>query len=130
MPMWRQARAMTARNPGCWVAPRMAWAARRAAGCLVYGNGGQSSKKGKYGVLGGIIGAGIGGIVFNPIAMVTHGGAVSRAVGFALVGGATGVGLGLGASGLTDRWRYVRARPTVRSQLLLLRRRTDIRRWL
>src|SRR5258708_33298618 len=111
MPMWRQARAMTARNPGCWVAPRMAWAARRAAGCLVYGNGGQSSKKGKYGVLGGIVGAGIGGIVFNPIAMVTHGGAVSRAVGFALVGVATCVGMGLVESALKDRWLFVSAGP-------------------
>jgi hypothetical protein len=54
------------------------------AGGIVYGIAGMSTKKMLYGMLGGAIGAGLGGIVFNPIAILTHGGAASRAVGFGL----------------------------------------------
>lgn len=118
--------ATTERNPALWLARGIAWMVFGAAGGLVYGIVGQSSKKGKYGVLGGIIGAGIGGIVFNPIAMATHGGAVSRAVGFALVGVATGMGMGLVESALKDRWLYVTAGPLAGKQFILYKNRTAI----
>jgi MFS family permease len=113
-------------NPALWIARGIAWMVFGAAGGLVYGIVGQSSKKGTYGVLGGIIGAGMGGIVFNPIAMMTHGGAVSRAVGFALVGVATGVGMGLVESALKDRWLYVTAGPLAGKQFILYKNRTAI----
>jgi len=116
--------ATTEGNPALWIARGIAWMVFGAAGGLVYGIVGQSSKKGKYGVLGGIIGAGIGGIVFNPIAMATHGGAVSRAVGFALVGVATGVGMGLVESALKDRWLYVTTGPLAGKQFILYKNRT------
>ena len=118
--------ATTERNPALWIARGIAWMVFGAAGGLVYGIVGQSSKKGKYGVLGGIIGAGIGGTVFDPIAMATHGGAVSRAVGFALVGVATGVGMGLVESALKDRWLYVTAGPLAGKQFILYKNRTAI----
>jgi hypothetical protein len=121
-----EAGAETQRNPAFWIARGIAWMVFGAAGGLVYGIVGQSAKKGKYGVLGGIIGAGVGGVVFDPIAMLTHGGAVSRAVGFALVGVATGVGMGLVESALKDRWLYVTAGPLAGKQFILYKNRTAI----
>src|SRR6267142_3855428 len=85
-----------------------------------------STKKMLYGMLGGAIGAGLGGIVFNPIAILTHGGAASRAVGFGLVGLATGVAVGLVESALKDRWLYVTAGPLAGKQFILYKPRTLI----
>jgi hypothetical protein len=97
-----------------------------AAGGLVYGIVGQSSKKGTYGVLGGMIGAGLGGVLFDPIALLTHGAAPSRAVGFGLVGLATGIGMGLVESALKDRWLYVTAGPLAGKQFILYKARTTM----
>jgi hypothetical protein len=85
-----------------------------------------SSKKMLYGILGGVIGAGLGGILFNPIAMLTHGVAASRAVGFGLFGLATGVAVGLVESALKDRWLYVTAGPLAGKQFILYKPRTVI----
>jgi hypothetical protein len=118
--------AYTNRNPAVWLARGMAWMVFGAAGGVVYGIVGQSSKKGKYGVLGGALGAGLGGLVFDPIAMATHVGSVSRAVGFALFGLATGVGMGLVESALKDRWLYVVSGPLAGKQFILYKSQTTI----
>jgi len=114
------------RNPALWIARGLAWMVFGAAGGLIYGIIGQSSKKGTYGVIGGVIGAGLGGFLFDPIALFTHGGAPSRAVGFALVGVATGVGMGLVESALKDRWFYVTAGPLAGKQFILYKPQTTI----
>src|SRR5258708_697771 len=88
-----EAGAQTHKNPAVWIARGIAWMVFGAAGGVVYGIVGQSTKKGTYGVLGGALGAGLGGGVFDAISMATHVGSVSRAVGFALFGLATGVGI-------------------------------------
>ena len=121
-----EAGAQTARNPAVWIVRGIAWMVFGAAGGVVYGIVGQSTKKGTYGVLGGAIGAGLGGFVFDPIAMATHVGSVSRAVGFALVGLATGVGMGLVESALKDRWLYVVAGPLAGKQFILYKSETSI----
>jgi Inner membrane component of T3SS, cytoplasmic domain len=121
-----EAGALTHRNPAVWIARGIAWMVFGAAGGVVYGIVGQSTKKGTYGALGGAIGAGLGGVVFDPIAMATHGGTVSRAVGFALVGLATGVGMGLVESALKDRWLYVVAGPLAGKQFILYKSETTI----
>jgi hypothetical protein len=118
--------AQTARNPAVWIARGIAWMAFGAAGGVVYGIVGMSAKKTLYGVLGGVIGAGLGGILFDPIALLTHGGAASRAVGFALVGLATGVAVGLVESALKDRWLYVTAGPLAGKQFILYKPRTIV----
>jgi hypothetical protein len=118
--------AHSERNPALWISRGLAWAAFGAAGGLVYGIIGQSAKKGKYGVIGGMIGAGLGGTIFDPIALLTHGGGPSRAVGFALVGLATGVGMGLVESALKDRWLYVTAGPLAGKQFILYKPRTTV----
>jgi Inner membrane component of T3SS, cytoplasmic domain len=114
----------TVRNPAVWIARGIAWMAFGAAGGVVYGIVGTSAKKTLYGVLGGVIGAGLGGILFDPIALLTHGGAASRAVGFGLVGLATGVAVGLVESALKDRWLYVTAGPLAGKQFILYKPRT------
>lgn len=118
--------AQSFRNPAVWVARGIAWMVFGAAGGLVYGIIGQSAKKGYYGVIGGVIGAGLGGMLFDPTAMLTKGGAPSRAVGFALVGVATGVGMGLVESALKDRWFYVMAGPLAGKQFILYKSLTTI----
>jgi hypothetical protein len=109
-----------------WIARGLAWAVFGAAGGSVYGLVGQSAKKAKYGIIGGMIGAGIGGMIFDPISMLTKGAAPSRAVGFALVGLATGVAMGLVESALKDRWLYVTAGPLAGKQFILYKAQTTI----
>jgi hypothetical protein len=116
----------TPRNPAFWIVRGLAWTVFGAAGGVVYGIVGQSSKKALYGALGGVIGAGVGGMIFDPIALLTHGGAASRAVGFALLGMATGIAIGLVESALKDRWLYVTAGPLAGKQFILYKARTVI----
>ncbi|HEY5329966.1 MAG TPA: FHA domain-containing protein [Acidobacteriaceae bacterium] len=113
-------------NPSVWFARGFAWMVLGAAGGVVYGIIGQSMKKTGYGVLGGAIGAGIGGLVFDPISFATHGGATSRAIGFCLLGMATGVAMGLVESALKDRWLYVTAGPLAGKQFILYKPRTTM----
>ena len=121
-----EAGVQTYRNPAAWVVRGVAWMVFGAAGGVVYGIVGQSTKKGTYGVLGGAIGAGLGGVVFDPISMATHVGSVSRAVGFGLLGMAAGVGMGLVESALKDRWLYVVAGPLAGKQFILYKSETSI----
>ena len=121
-----EAGAQSARNPALWIARGIAWMVFGAAGGVIYGIVGQSMKKGTYGVLGGALGAGLGGVLFDPIALATNRGSVSRAVGFALVGLATGVGMGLVESALKDRWLYVVAGPLAGKQFILYKSETSI----
>jgi hypothetical protein len=121
-----EAGAQGYRNPAVWLGRGIAWMVFGAAGGVVYGIVGQSGKKGKYGVLGGMLGAGLGGFVFDPISMATHVGSVSRAVGFGLLGLATGVGMGLVESALKDRWLYVVSGPLAGKQFILYKDETTI----
>lgn len=114
------------RNPAWWLVRGIAWMVFGVAGGVVYGIVGQSSKKAKYGILGGILGAGLGGMIFDPISFLTNGGAVSRIVGFLLVGMATGIAMGLVESALKDRWLYVTAGPLAGKQFILYKSNTVI----
>jgi hypothetical protein len=114
-----QAGAASERNPALWIARAIGWMVFGVAGGAVYGLVGWSGKKAGYGILGGIIGAGLGGLLFDPISLATHGGALSRAVGFGLTGMATGVGIGVVESALKDRWLYVTSGPLAGKQFIL-----------
>jgi len=122
----REAGVQSQRNPALWIARAVAWAVFGAAGGVVYGILGQSMKKTGYGALGGAVGALLGGLLFDPIALATHGGAVSRGVGFGLLGMATGVAMGLVESALKDRWLYVTAGPLAGKQFILYKPRTTM----
>jgi len=116
----------TYHNPAFWVVRGLAWMVFGAAGGVIYGIVGQSSRKTGYGALGGSIGAAIGGLIFDPISMATHGGAASRAIGFSLLGMATGIAIGLVESAMKDRWLYVSAGPLAGKQFILYKPRTVI----
>lgn len=118
--------AQTFHNPAVWLARGFAWAVFGAAGGIVYGIVGRSMKKTAFGVLGGAIGAVLGGTIFDPISFATHGGAPSRAIGFGLLGLATGVGMGLVENALKDRWLYVTAGPLAGKQFILYKPQTTI----
>jgi hypothetical protein len=116
----------TNHNPAVWIARGLGWAVFGAAAGTVYGIVGQSWKKAKYGIIGGLIGAGVGGMIFDPIAIATKGGSVSRGVGFVLVGIATGVAMGLVESALKDRWLYVTSGPLAGKQFILYKAQTSM----
>ncbi|HEY1215044.1 MAG TPA: FHA domain-containing protein [Bryobacteraceae bacterium] len=116
----------THHNPVIWIVRAIAWAALGAAGGVIYGIIDRSGKKIGYGALGGAIGAAIGGLIFDPISFATKGGAPSRVVGFALLGLATGVAMGLVESALKDRWLYVTSGPLAGKQFILYKPQTVI----
>jgi hypothetical protein len=118
----------TNHSPAFWIARSIAWTIFGAAGGLVYGIVGQSFKKGKFGVLGGLLGAFIGGFLFDPISIGTGGAsaALSRAVGFGIFGLATGAMMGVVESALKDRWFYVTAGPLAGKQFILYKSQTTI----
>ncbi len=115
-------------SPAFWIARAMAWTVFGAAGGLVYGIVGQSFKKGKFGVLGGVLGACVGGLLFDPISIGagTASAALSRAVGFGIFGLATGAMMGVVESALKDRWFYVTAGPLAGKQFILYKPQTVI----
>ena len=121
-----QAGVQSFRNPAAWITRGLAWAVFGAAGGVVYGIIGRSGRKMGYGALGGAIGAAIGGLGFDPISFATHGGAVSRAVGFGLLGIATGIAMGLVENALKDRWLYVTAGPLAGKQFILYKPQTNM----
>jgi hypothetical protein len=116
----------TAKNPAFWIVRGLAWAVFGVAGGLVYGLVDRSGTKIKYGIFGGLIGAALGGMVFDPISFATKTGGVSRAVGFALLGLATGVAIGIVESALKDRWLYVASGPLAGKQFILYKPITTI----
>ena len=109
-----------------WSGLRAGWRGQSSVwpGGAVYGIIGRSSRKTAYGVIGGAIGAAIGGVIFDPISFATKNGAVSRAVGFGLLGMATGIAMGLVESALKDRWLYVTAGPLSGKQFILYKPET------
>ncbi|MBI1787944.1 MAG: FHA domain-containing protein [Acidobacteria bacterium] len=113
-------------SPGLWITRGIAWMGFGVAGGVVYGIVGQSGKKCLYGIAGGVLGAGLGGLVFDPISLATGGAGASRAVGMALFGAATGISMGLVESALKDRWVYVSAGPLAGKQFILYKPLTTI----
>lgn len=116
----------TNRNPAFWIVRGLAWAVFGAAGGIVYGLVDRSGRKTKYGVLGGLIGAALGGMVFDPISFATNTGSVSRGVGLGLLGLATGAAIGIVESALKDRWLYVASGPLAGKQFILYKPVTTI----
>lgn len=116
----------TYRNPAFWVVRGVAWMVFGVAGGVIYGAMDRSGKKIRYGILGGIIGAGLGGMLFDPISMATKIGGPSRGIGFALFGLATGLAMGIVESALKDRWLYVAGGPLAGKQFILYKPMTQV----
>ncbi len=116
----------TYRNPAWWIVRAVAWASFGVASGLIYGLVGKSGKKAKYGVIGGAVGAFVGGLAFDPIALLVDGGAYSRAFGLGLLGLAAGAAMGFVESALKDRWLYVSGGPLAGKQFILYKSTTVI----
>lgn len=116
----------TAKNPAFWIVRGLAWAVFGVAGGIVYGVVDRSGAKIKYGIFGGLLGAALGGMIFDPISFATKTGGVSRGVGFGLLGLATGVAIGIVESALKDRWLYVASGPLAGKQFILYKPMTTI----
>ena len=56
----------TVKNPAFWIVRGLAWAVFGVAGGIIYGLVDRSMTKTKYGIFGGLIGAALGGMVFDP----------------------------------------------------------------
>ncbi|MDZ7639612.1 MAG: hypothetical protein U5J83_15375 [Bryobacterales bacterium] len=119
---------LTPESPAWWACRALAWVLFGASAGLVYGVVGMNGKKLLYGLLGGMLGAGIGGALFDPIAMAVDSGGLSRGIGFGLFGLATGVAIGLVESALKDRWLYVSAGPLAGKQFILYKPLTTMGR--
>jgi hypothetical protein len=78
------------------------------------------------GILGGVIGGFLGGLLFDPIAMISGGGEVSRAVGFGFMGLTTGLGIGLVEQLSKDAWLYMEEGPLVGKQFVLYKDPTKV----
>lgn len=118
--------ARSPKEPSLWVARGIAWAVFGIVGGIVYGVVDRSGKKCIYGILGGVIGAGLGGVLFDPIALATNGGAASRAIGMMILGAGTGIAIGLVESALKDRWLYVSGGPLAGKQFILYKQQTQV----
>src|SRR5260370_17021433 len=59
------------KNPAFWVTRSLAWMVFASAAGVVYGLVDRSLQKGRYGVLGAVIGGGIGGLFFSLLFMLT-----------------------------------------------------------
>jgi hypothetical protein len=113
-------------NPLIWFVRAIAWMIFGVTGGIVYGIAGQSGKKCLYGILGGVIGAGIGGLLFDPISLLTGGGGPSRCIGMMIFGASTGVAIGFVESALKDRWLYVSGGPLAGKQFILYKPVTQL----
>ncbi|MDA0578239.1 MAG: FHA domain-containing protein [Verrucomicrobia bacterium] len=106
-------------NPLFWLVRALAWAVFGMAGGLIFGIVSKSGKKTSYGMLGGVIGAAIGGILFDPISLMAGGAEASRVIGMSILGASTGIAIGLVESALKDRWLYVSGGPLAGKQFVL-----------
>ena len=114
------------KHPLFWLCRGLAWAVFGIVGGLIFGIVSKSGKKCIYGMLGGAIGAGIGGLLFDPISSMTGGAEASRAIGMSIVGAGTGIAMGLVESALKERWLYIAAGPLAGKQFILYRDHTTI----
>jgi hypothetical protein len=117
---------VTVENPLLWISRSIAWAAFGMAGGLIYGIVSKSGRKISYGMLGGALGAAVGGLCFDPICLLAGGAEASRAVGMSILGASTGIAIGLVESALKDRWLYVASGPLAGKQFILYHAQTTI----
>jgi hypothetical protein len=118
--------AKAAQNPAIWFVRAIAWMVFGVTGGIVYGIAGRSGKKCLYGMLGGMLGAGIGGLFFDPISLLTGGAGPSRCIGMMIFGASTGVAIGLVESALKNRWLYVSGGPLAGKQFILYKPLTQL----
>jgi len=113
-------------QPAVWISRSIAWMGFGISSGLIYGLISQSKKKCLYGIIGGIAGAGIGGLFFDPISILAHGASLSRCIGIMFFGASTGLAISLVESALKDRWLYVSNGPLAGKQFILYKTITSL----
>ena len=108
-----------ASNPFVWISRATAWMFFGVSSGVIYGLISQSKKKCIYGIIGGAVGSGLGGLFFDPISLLTNGGTLSRCIGMMFYGASTGLAISLVESALKDRWLYVSNGPLAGKQFIL-----------
>lgn len=83
------------------------WCLMGAAAGVCLGAVSKSWRRARQGILGGLIGGGIGGILFDALAMSTGTGDASRAIGFISMGTAIGAAVSLVEEFAKDAWLTV-----------------------
>ncbi|MBT5693022.1 MAG: FHA domain-containing protein [Opitutae bacterium] len=111
-------------HPVTWIVRAVAWAIFGITGGVIYGISSKSGKKCIYGIIGGVTGAFLGGMLFDPISMLFEGAEVSRMLGIAILGTCTGVAIGLVESALKTRWLFVQEGPLAGKQFILYKEQT------
>jgi len=121
------------KHPLQWLRRGLVWTLFGVAAGLTYGLTGFTPKKALFGAVGGFLGAGLGALMFDPIAAILgelgsgeSSGIFSRAIAFSLMGGFTGLAVGLVETALKDRWLYVSSGPLAGKQFVLYKARTLI----
>ncbi|HMO51233.1 MAG TPA: FHA domain-containing protein [Kiritimatiellia bacterium] len=113
-------------NPVQWIVRGIAWAVFGIAGGLVFGIVSKSGKKTASGIWGGMLGAGIGGMLFDPITLLSGAAEPSRAIGMSILGCVSGISIGLVESAMKERWLYVTGGPLAGKQFVLYQDKTII----
>ncbi len=90
-----------------------------------------SWRKAVYGALGGLVGGFGGGLLFDPISVLTevggHGsGALSRAIGLTVVGLCAGLGIGVVEEIRKQGWLLIMSGPLAGKQFILYREQTTL----
>jgi hypothetical protein len=115
-------------NPALWFLRGFAWLTFGAVAGILYGLFDKSGKKVLYGFLGGMAGAFIGGLLFDPINyfVFRDSASLSRVVGMCILGLITGVAIGLVENALKEKWLYIMAGPLAGKQFVLYKDRTTM----
>lgn len=78
------------------------------------------------GILGGIIGGFLGGLLFDPLANLSGGAGLSRAIGFGCIGMLSGFSIGFIEQLSKDAWLYMEAGPLAGKQFVIYKDPTRI----
>ena len=77
-------------------------------------------------MIGGGLGALLGGTLFDPVSIAIGGGETSRLAGLGLLGASTGLAIGLVESALKERWLLVTGGPLAGKQFILYKEVTRL----
>jgi hypothetical protein len=112
------------------IARGLAWSMAGAAMGLGQGVALRSKKLALNGLLGGMVGALFGGLLFDPIDLLVHrnqfggGGEASRAVGFVVIGAVTGLMIGIVELMARDAWLKMLTGPLAGKEFVLYKNPT------
>ncbi len=119
---------LTTPGLGIFVGRTIGWAVMGAGGGVGVGFAMGSWQRAKMSMLGGLIGGGAGGILFDVTSIITHGGSASRFIGFILMGAATGAAVAFVDEIAKQNWVTVLSGPKEGRSFIITKPTTTIGR--